>query len=91
MMLLARRALRRAADAAAARPFPIPAGAAAALRDGLAWRCPGGCRAIGDFLDALMPANVLEAAASDAILPVILFMTLFALAPLACAEARATG
>ena len=59
--------------------FPVPAEAAAALREtgqNAAARLPG----IGDYLATLIPANVIEAAARDAILPVILFMTLFALA-----------
>ena len=59
--------------------FPVPAQAAEALRETgqkAAARLPG----IGDYLAALIPANVIEAAARDAVLPVILFMTLFALA-----------
>ena len=59
--------------------FPVPAQAAEALREtgqNVATRLPG----IGDYLATLIPANVIEAAARDAVLPVILFMTLFALA-----------
>ena len=59
--------------------FPVPAQAASALREtgqNAAAQLPG----LGDYLAALMPANIVEAAARDAILPVILFMTLFALA-----------
>jgi Na+/H+-dicarboxylate symporter len=59
--------------------FPVPSEAAAALRESgqsVAAKVPG----LGDYLATLIPANVIEAAARDAILPVILFMTLFALA-----------
>jgi Na+/H+-dicarboxylate symporter len=62
------------------RAFPVPAGAAAALSEGN----PAGARAaipgFADFLGALVPANVFEAAAAGVILPVVLFMALFALA-----------
>ena len=59
--------------------FPVPARAASALREtgqNAAAQLPG----LVDYLAALMPANIVEAAARDAVLPVILFMTLFALA-----------
>ena len=59
--------------------FPVPAGAIAAISAAghdEAARLPG----IGDYLATLIPANVFEAAARDAVLPVVLFMALFALA-----------
>ncbi len=61
------------------RLFPVPAGAVAALSgadESAAPPVPG----LGDFLATLIPANVFAAAAEGAILPVILFMALFALA-----------
>jgi Na+/H+-dicarboxylate symporter len=60
------------------RSFPVPAQAVAALRgaEQTSAKLPG----LGDYLATLIPANVFEAAARDAILPVIFFMTLFALA-----------
>ncbi len=65
--------------------FPVPAGAAAALSGESA----AGATALpgfADFLGALIPANVIEAAAGGAILPVVLFMALFALAASRLAE-----
>jgi Na+/H+-dicarboxylate symporter len=59
--------------------FPVPEQAAGALRGAgqqAATQLPG----VGDYLASLIPANVIEAAARDAVLPVILFMALFALA-----------
>jgi Na+/H+-dicarboxylate symporter len=61
------------------RLFPIPAQAVAALSSAnadAAGKVPG----LGEFFASLIPSNVVEAAAGGAILPVILFMTLFALA-----------
>ncbi len=67
------------------RAFPVPAGAAAALSSGDAKMAaiPG----LGDFLAGLIPANVFEAASAGAILPVVLFMALFALAAARLPEA----
>lgn len=59
--------------------FPVPARAAEALRgadDTAAGVVPG----MGDYFATLIPENVIAAAAEGAILPVILFMALFALA-----------
>ena len=61
------------------RAVPIPAEAAIALGSAGALP-PGPVPGIGDFLQSLVPANVLAAAAQDAILPVIVFTALFALA-----------
>lgn len=61
------------------RQSPVPAGAALALADAdskAAGKVPG----LADFLATIVPQNVVEAAARDAVLPVILFMTLLALA-----------
>lgn len=61
--------------------FPIPAGAALALSPALA---EGGAAAavpgLADFLASLVPENVFAAAADGAILPLIAFFALFALA-----------
>jgi len=59
---------------------PIPSAAAEALRSGLAAAEPGPVPGFADFLRSVVPANVLSAAASDAVLPLILFMSVFALA-----------
>jgi proton glutamate symport protein len=60
--------------------FPLPEASAAALRQVV----PGGAGApvpgAGAFIESLVPANVVAAAASDAILPVIVFIALFGVA-----------
>jgi Na+/H+-dicarboxylate symporter len=61
------------------RLFPIPAQAVTALSQANA-EAAGTVPGLGAFIASLVPANVIEAAAGGAILPVILFMTLFALA-----------
>ncbi|HUQ13999.1 MAG TPA: cation:dicarboxylase symporter family transporter [Novosphingobium sp.] len=59
---------------------PIPSDAAASLREGLAGAEPGPVPTIADFFRSLVPTNALAAAANDAILPLIVFVALFALA-----------
>ncbi len=61
------------------RAMPIPAEAALALA-GAGTSTGGPVPGIGDFMASLVPANVLAAAAQDAMLPVILFTAVFALA-----------
>ncbi len=61
------------------RFFPVPAGAAEALR-GADEKAAGVVPGLGEYLATLIPGNVISAAAEGAILPVILFMALFALA-----------
>ncbi len=61
------------------RAMPIPAEAAEGLV-GAGAHATGPVPGIGDFIASLVPANVLAAAAQDAMLPVILFTALFALA-----------
>ena len=59
--------------------FPIPAGAAAALNEGLSApqaELPG----LGAFVLSLVPDNVIAAGAEGAMLPLIVFFSLFALA-----------
>lgn len=61
--------------------FPVPEAAAAALRlasdsNSQIGTPPG----FADFMNALIPSNIITAAASDAILPLIIFTTLFAFA-----------
>jgi len=61
--------------------FPAPAAAAAALRSAAG----GGAisqavPAFADFLRSLLPSNPIAAAANDAVLPVIVFTTVFAFA-----------
>ncbi len=61
------------------RLFPAPAGAGAAMAGQASAPTPD-LPTLGDFLQSLIPANVIEAASRDAILPVIAFVALFALA-----------
>ncbi|MPS71456.1 MAG: cation:dicarboxylase symporter family transporter [Novosphingobium sp.] len=61
--------------------FPIPSGVRFAHGEEPA-KVPG----IADFLSSLMPENVVSAAAADAMLPVIVFVTLFAIASTRLAE-----
>ncbi len=58
--------------------FPVPAKAVAALSGGPAdvGTVPG----VADILNAMMPENIFAAAASGAMLPVVIFASLFALA-----------
>lgn len=63
--------------------FPLDASAGEALRSALtAQDKPVTSPGIGDFLLSLVPSNVINAAASDAILPLTIFTTLFAFAML---------
>lgn len=71
------------------RLFPIPVNAAAAL--GAQGTDPGPVPSIGDFLTSLIPSNIVAAAGASAMLPVIIFFALFALASTRLADApRAT-
>jgi Na+/H+-dicarboxylate symporter len=58
--------------------FPVPAKAVAALSGGAA--DPGKVPGVADILDAMMPQNIFAAAAGGAMLPVVIFASLFALA-----------
>ena len=60
--------------------WPVPASAAAALRASLGGPAPAALPGIADYLRSIVPANVIDAAAGDRMLPLILFMTAFALA-----------
>lgn len=60
--------------------LPVPASAAAALRASLGATVPATLPGFADYLRAIVPANVIDAAANDRMLPMILFMTAFALA-----------
>ncbi len=63
------------------RLFPLSAGAAAALREGLGGTAEAGSSpTFGDFLLSLIPTNPIAAAAETAILPLIVFTTIFAFA-----------
>ncbi len=68
--------------------FPIPARAAAALRDGLASADPGPVPSIGDFVAGIVPVNILAAASTNSMLPLIVFFALFALALTRLAETQ---
>jgi Na+/H+-dicarboxylate symporter len=59
---------------------PVPASAAAALRASLGGAVPASLPGIAEYLRSIVPANVLDAAANDRMLPLILFMSVFALA-----------
>ncbi|MFY7837047.1 MAG: dicarboxylate/amino acid:cation symporter [Novosphingobium sp.] len=60
--------------------FPIPGEAGEALRQTLVGKDAGPVPGIADFLRSIVPTNVLDAAANDRMLPLILFMAVFALA-----------
>jgi Na+/H+-dicarboxylate symporter len=68
--------------------LPIPAEAASALRAGLAGAEPGPVPGFADFLRSIIPANVFSAASNDAVLPLILFITAFALAAMRLPSAQ---
>eukprot|EP01037_Dinobryon_pediforme_P010513 gene10513-10581_t len=59
---------------------PVPQSAAAALRASLGGSVPASLPGIADYLKSIIPANVIDAAANDHMLPLILFMSVFALA-----------
>ena len=59
---------------------PIPESAAAALRSGLASAAPAEVPTILDFLKSLVPANIFAAAAETAMIAIIVFFSLLALA-----------
>ena len=67
------------------RLFPIPADAAASL--GAQHTDPGPVPGMADFIGSLIPSNIVQAAADNAMLPVIVFFALFALAAARLAEA----
>jgi Na+/H+-dicarboxylate symporter len=61
--------------------WPIPAGAAGALRDALAHARPvGEIAPFSQFIATLVPTNAVSAAANDAFLPLIVFSLVFAFA-----------
>lgn len=60
--------------------FPIPERAAAALREGLAASQAAAVPSLAEFVKALIPDNVFSAAADGAILPLVVFFALFAVA-----------
>jgi proton glutamate symport protein len=63
------------------RIFPLSAGAAEALRHGLGGTTEAGpSPTFGDFLLSMIPTNPIAAAAETAILPLIVFTTIFAFA-----------
>ncbi len=61
--------------------FPLPLESAAALREALTATTPvGEVPGFGDFVRSIVPTNPIAAASQDAILPLILFTTIFAFA-----------
>jgi len=66
--------------------FPIPGGAVAALSGGGATD-PGKVPGFAEILEAMVPSNIFSAAANGAMLPVVIFAALFALACTRIAEA----
>lgn len=69
---------------------PIPESAAAALRSGLASAAPAEVPTILDFLKSLVPANIFAAAAETAMIAIIVFFSLLALAIVRLPEAHRT-
>ncbi len=64
------------------RLWPMPAASAAALNAALgqSHEAVGAAPGLADFLRSIVPTNPIAAAANDAMLPLILFATLFAIA-----------
>ncbi|WP_408589329.1 dicarboxylate/amino acid:cation symporter [Novosphingobium sp.] len=60
--------------------WPIPGSAGEALRSSLAAPPSGPVPGLADYLLSIVPTNVLDAAAKDRMLPMILFMAVFAIA-----------
>lgn len=61
--------------------FPLPADSAQALRGALATAAPvGDAPGFGDFLRSIVPTNPIAAASESAILPLIVFVVVFAFA-----------
>ena len=60
--------------------FPIPPAAAEALRQGLSAEQAGEVPTIADFLKSLIPSNIFAAAAETAMIAIIVFFSLLALA-----------
>ena len=60
--------------------FPIPQAAAEALRQGLTAEQAGEVPTIADFLKSLIPSNIFAAAAETAMIAIIVFFSLLALA-----------
>jgi len=61
--------------------MPIPGSAGEALRTSLAAAPPqGAVPGLADYLRSIVPTNVIDAAANDRMLPMILFIAVFALA-----------
>jgi len=61
--------------------FPMPGDSAAALRAALGVTAPPApVPPFADFLGAIVPTNPVQAAASDALLPLLIFITIFAFA-----------
>ncbi len=59
---------------------PVPASAGVALRASLGGSVPATLPGVADYLRSIVPVNVIDAAANDHMLPLILFMSVFALA-----------
>ncbi len=68
--------------------LPVPQSAAAALRASLGGSVPASLPGVADYLRSIVPANVFDAAANDRMLPLILFMSVFALAATRLAAAQ---
>ena len=60
--------------------LPIPADAGEALRQTLSGKDAGPVPGVAEFLRSIVPTNVIDAAANDRMLPLILFVSVFALA-----------
>jgi Na+/H+-dicarboxylate symporter len=61
--------------------FPLPVESAAALRDALSTAAPvGDAPSFADFIRSIIPTNPIAAASENAILPLIVFVVIFAFA-----------
>ncbi|HKD18882.1 MAG TPA: cation:dicarboxylase symporter family transporter, partial [Thermoanaerobaculia bacterium] len=94
-MLVAAGILTLAIAIPAMRLYPMDAAATAAFRAGASVPAPGDAAAhptsIGDWLVALVPVNIFEAAARGEILPVLLFTVLVGLAATRLSPERREG
>ena len=70
------------------RLVPVPASAATALRASLGASVPASLPGVAEYLRSIVPENVIDAAAGDHMLPLILFMSVFALAATRLAPAQ---
>ncbi|MDT0577015.1 cation:dicarboxylase symporter family transporter [Croceicoccus sp. F390] len=80
LLLLGGTLLAAFATPALLTAFPIPAAAAAGLAEQMGALDPGPVPTLAELFGSLVPTNVINAAAQTAMLPLVLFFAIFALA-----------